>query len=331
MSTSINSNNNKAVLSHSKNDKHKGADNTTPTQANSRDDLAKGMRAGLWQAKLDLKVANRHAGARLVSCRRLGPLHVQKAFYPEGTDLAHLYILHPPGGLVSGDTLSITANIEENSRALITTPGAGRLYGARDGAVTQTQLNQLHVAKGASLEWFPMETLMYSRSYGVSKTRVDIEKGGKFMGWDISSLGLPASGQPFVEGELRQCFDIHYDGKIDWLERWRFNAADKAFLSSRAGLQNQSCNGVFIAGPFDDHAQDNDDLKAMVKEIHSLCEITREQEKGLAGVSQVSHWIVVRYLGHSTTHARDLFTQAWNLLRPQLLKRPACAPRIWTC
>ena len=303
------------------------------TQPNARDDLAKGMRAGQWQAKLGLKVANRKAGARLVSCRRLGPLHIQKAFYPEGTDLAHLYILHPPGGLVSGDTLTINAEVQEDSHALITTPGAGRLYGARDGAVTQTQLNQLHVAKDASLEWFPMETLMYSRSYGVSKTRVDIEKGGKFMGWDISSLGLPASGQPFVEGELRQCFDIHYDGKIDWLERWRFNADDKAFLSSQAGLQNQSCNGVFIVGPFinNNEQPDNHTTKELVKQIHALCETTREQEKGLAGVSQVSHWIVVRYLGHSTTHARDLFTQAWHLLRPQLLKRPACAPRIWTC
>jgi len=307
--------------------------NSKNKQLNSRDNLAQGMRAGQWQAKLDLKIANRNAGARLVSCRRVGPLHVQKAFYPEGNDLAHLYLLHPPGGLVSGDSLTINTKVSENSHALITTPGAGRLYGARKNTRTQTQLNQLHVASNASLEWFPMETLMYSRSYGVSKTRVDIDKGGKFMGWDICSLGLPASDQPFSEGELRQCFDIYYDGKINWLERWRFNANNKQFLSSHAGLQNQSCNGVFIAGPFisSEPNQENSITNDIIEQLHTLCCTSREQEKGLAGVSRVSHWVVVRYLGHSTTHARELFINAWNLLRPHLLNRPACAPRIWAC
>ena len=302
---------------------------------NSRDSLANGMRAGQWQAKLGLQVANRSAGARLVSCHRNGPLHIQKAFYPEGSDLAHLYVLHPPGGLVSGDSLTISVDVEKRSRALVTTPGAGRLYGAREDSETQVQMNQLTVSEGASLEWFPMETLLYSGSYGVSNTRVDIEQGGKFMGWDICSLGLPASGQPFEKGELRQCFDIYYSGKIDWLERWRFNADDKQFLSSNSGLQNQSCNGVFIAGPFlsasEAGSKDPLDTDELIKQLHSLCQIFRDEKKGLAGVSNVSHWIVVRYLGHSTTHARELFTSAWHLLRPSLLNRSACAPRIWAC
>ena len=317
---------------------HKNTEDETVNyelQSDSREGLAKSMKAGHWQAELNLKIENRSAGARLVSAHRKGPLHVQKAFYPEGRDLAHLYILHPPGGLVSGDTLTITTEVAQDSHALVTTPGAGRLYGARDDADTQAQINQLHVAQGASLEWFPMETLFYSRSYGVSKTRVDIDKGGKFIGWDICSLGLPASDQPFNHGELRQCFDIYYNGKVDWLERWRFNADDEKFLSSRAGLQGQSCNGVFIAGPFvnEDGLSVANDLinRELIEQLHGLCQSTQEQKKGLAGVSQVSHWLVVRYLGHSTTHARDLFTQVWELLRPLLLNRPACAPRIWAC
>lgn len=312
-----------------------GAELTQPESKNTRDQLADGMRAGQWQASLALKIENRQAGARLVSCHRLGPLHVQKAFYPEGRDLAHLYLLHPPGGLVSGDTLTIDAEVAKNSHALITTPGAGRLYGARRGAKTQTQLNTLTVSEGASLEWFPMETLYYSRSYGVSKTRVDIAEGGKFIGWDICSLGLPASEQPFVEGELRQSFDIYYNGKADWFERWRFNADDKAFLENPVGLSNQSSNGVFVAGPFLDDIGESEKTQTvsveLISQLQSLCERSKEQEKGLAGVSQVGHWVVVRYLGNSTTHARELFTQAWFLLRPHLLNRPACAPRIWAC
>ena len=146
------------------------------------------------------------------------------------------------------------------------------------------------------------------------------------MGWDICSLGLPASGKPFTEGELRQTFDLYYDGDIAWLERWRFNAKDTAFLSSRAGLNGYSANGVFVAGPFLDPI-----ANAVSEELRELCQSARSREQGLAGVSHVDRWVVLRYVGSSTTKARECFTQAWHLLRPLLLSRPACPPRIWAC
>ena len=293
---------------------------------NTRQQAATQMQAGKWQAQLDLRIENRPAGARLVSNHRQGPLHVQKAFYPEGSDLAHLYLLHPPGGLVSGDSLTINADVAENSAALITTPGAGRLYGARDSNKSQLQNNLLRVKSGASLEWFPMETLFYTRSKGQSKTRVEIDDGGKFIGWDICALGLPASGEPFVDGELSQVFEIVHKGKLEWLERWRFNAEDTEFLNSQAGLNGYSANGVFVAGPFDQPIS-NDDMT----ELHERCQQFRVNQQGLAGVTQVNQWLVCRYVGPSTTHARECFTQVWQNIRPILINRDACAPRIWAC
>lgn len=301
-------------------------DENRACERNTLQHAASQMQAGKWHAQLDLKIANRGAGARLVSYHRHGPLHVQKAFYPEGPDLAHLYLLHPPGGLVSGDSLTINASVAEQSAALITTPGAGRLYGARDTNKRQLQNNQLQVAAGASLEWFPMETLFYTGSKGQSKTRVDIDAGGKFIGWDICALGLPASNKPFVDGELSQVFEIYCDGKIEWLERWRFNANDLEFLNSKAGLNGGSANGVLVAGPFETPLPNE-----KMSEFHRLCERVKQGENGLAGVSHVKRWLVFRYVGSSTTHARDFFTQAWQCLRPNLINRDACAPRIWAC
>ena len=297
--------------------------------------LAQGMQAGQWDAQLDLEIANREQGARLTSCHRRGPLHVQKAFFPEGKDLAHLYILHPPGGLVSGDSLTVNARVGDGSHALITTPGAGRLYSARETSSVQTQNNILSISPEASLEWFPMETLFYSGSLGVSKTRIDIDQGGKFMGWDICCLGLPASEQPFVEGELRQRFEINYAGKADWFERWNFRADDLTFLNSKIGLQGNSCNGVFVAGPFSSDSNSGDSDPSIppetYQELQTLCQMFRDQNLGLAGVSFADKWLAVRYLGASAAHARDLFAKAWALLRPILLERQAVPPRIWKC
>lgn len=302
------------------------SENDLIERQNARSCAAKSMKAGEWHANLALTIEQRDAGARLVKCQRNGPLHVQKAFYPEGTDLAHLYILHPPGGLVSGDSLTIKAQVGLNSAALITTPGAGRIYGSRNSEINQIQQNRLTVAAQASLEWFPMETLFYSGSNGLSNTCIDIEEGGKFMGWDIASLGLPASDRPFKSGSLRQAIEITYNGELSWIERWRFDAKDKDFLNSAVGLNGYSANGVFVAGPYTEALP-----ASLMQELHSLCQSVTEQGHGAAGVTQINQWLVMRFVGTSTTHAREYFTQAWRKLRPALLNRDACPPRIWAC
>ena len=63
-----------------------------------------------------------------------GPLRVQRPFYPEGplpgaplsaaalAEPCHCCLLHPPGGLVSGDDLRITALVEPQAHVLLTTP-----------------------------------------------------------------------------------------------------------------------------------------------------------------------------------------------------------------
>jgi len=111
-----------------------------------------------WHARLELTLERNAMGTRLSRCRHNGPLYVQKPFYPEGREHAHLYLLHPPGGIVSGDFLDIDVTIKENAAALITTPGAARIYRARDEQPLQRQRISLRAANHATLEWFPLET-----------------------------------------------------------------------------------------------------------------------------------------------------------------------------
>ena len=57
-------------------------------------------------------------------------------------DCPHLYILHPPGGLVSGDNLRLQADMQENACAVLTTPSSGKFYRARDNGTLQVQHNR---------------------------------------------------------------------------------------------------------------------------------------------------------------------------------------------
>jgi urease accessory protein len=256
---------------------------------------------------------------RLSRCHHQGPLYVQKAFYPEGTDLAHLYLLHPPGGIVSGDALQIDIDCEANAQTLVTTPGAGRIYRARDTFPRQQQRVAINVAEGACVEWFPLETIVFDGACVELATTVNLARGGHYIGWEVTCFGLPASEAPLRHGSFRQRYRIMHDGMpvyVDGLDINQTNMTD--LLQGPATLRSNPVLGVFLAGPFDS-AQGT----ALVKTLRE----TPTDEPG--DVSLTGDFLVGRYLGDSAERARQLFGLWWQQVRPALLQRPACAPRIW--
>ena len=92
-----------------------------------------------WLARLHMSFATRQGRTLLHRTERQGPLSVQRAFYPETNGTAHLYLLHPPAGIVSGDELRISASLSADNQVLLTTPGANRFYRAR-GASSPAQI-----------------------------------------------------------------------------------------------------------------------------------------------------------------------------------------------
>ena len=56
-----------------------------------------------WRAKLYLKFVEENKKTVLKQRKHEGPLQVQKLFYPELDGTCHVYILHPPGGVVGGE------------------------------------------------------------------------------------------------------------------------------------------------------------------------------------------------------------------------------------
>ena len=59
-----------------------------------------------WHARLDLdyQLEQQRSVARF---RHDGPLRILQSLYPEGDAVCHNVLVHPPGGLVGGDTLDI--------------------------------------------------------------------------------------------------------------------------------------------------------------------------------------------------------------------------------
>ncbi|WP_425642195.1 urease accessory protein UreD [Marinomonas gallaica] len=275
--------------------------------------------ASQWQAYLNLGFTKSERGTVLKTCDHKGPLYVQKPFYPEGKETAHVYLLHPPGGLVSGDELVISSRQAPDTHVLITTPGAGRVYKARPDRTLQCQTTHLQVPAEAIMEWLPQETILYPDANTRLRNHVELHGNARFIGWEITCFGLPANKLDFGVGSADQSVQIRSDGRIRLRERLLVDEHSRDLMAGKAGLQGQPVNGLMIAGPF---VQDNE---ALIDALRELC----QADDSVAGATVVDEFIVIRSLGNDSEKMKRLFTHCWGVIRPALMGKPACAPRIW--
>ncbi|WP_281646294.1 urease accessory protein UreD [Parendozoicomonas sp. Alg238-R29] len=268
-----------------------------------------------WQAGLEVELRASDQKTILGRTRHYGPLRLQRPFFPEGRDLAHLYILHPPGGLVAGDRLQQSITVQPGAAGVVTTPAAGKVYFSQSGS-QQKQIIELKVGNDASLEWLPQETILYNGCAAAMETRVTLTGTARYIGWEIICLGRTASGEHFNQGSLLQTVRLERDGKPLFQERMHLEAGEYK-QSGLLGFHGRPVFGTMMATL---------DKEPDIEEWHS--QLNQDADHPIALTSR-NGVLLVRYLGYSSAKARALFEQAWQLCRPQVLGREACRPRIW--
>lgn len=289
--------------------------------------------ASHWHATLALTFAQTRRGCRLIHSAHQGPLYVQKPFYPEGADLAHVYLLHPPGGLVSGDRLSINVELQPAARVLLTTPGAGRVYRARRDRTLQQQRTTLVLGDNAVMEYLPQETIVYPSASAQLDTIIEMAPGSQFIGWEICCLGLPASDLRFSDGEIRQRLSIYAGNKPLLIERFELGDHSRSLYESVVGMRGQPVTALMVAGPFVDDTHTDARTESVTESLRaaiasSFC-TPGAHSASLCAVSSINGFIVARYLGGNADEAKRIFVIFWQILRPLLVGRGACVPRIW--
>jgi urease accessory protein len=262
-----------------------------------------------WQATLNIKFANRFNKTLLVHRDHKGPLTVQRPFYPEG-NVCHVYLLHPPGGIVGGDELTISINAEFNSHALITTPAAGKFYRS-DGLWASQKIN-IEVAEGAVVEWLPQETIIYEGAHLKSTININLADSARFIAWEILSLGRPASGEGFDYGAVDLNWQIRCEQRPLFLERLRLDAQ---VFASRWGLHSFSACGTFFA-----KSASKDSLTAVQNLIGN---------ETYRGVTLIDDILICRALDLRSDRLRAFFEQVWATVRPEIAGRQISTPRIW--
>jgi urease accessory protein len=278
-------------------------------QAQLASDVANDRAQHHWEAELTLGFAPRGHKTALVDCSHRGPLTVQRPFYPEG-GVCHVYLLHPPGGVVAGDQLSIDARAETGAQALITTPAAGKFY--RSGGDVARQTVNLTIADGASLEWLPQETIVYDGARLNANMLIDLAEQGHFVGWEISVLGRPAAGEGFTDGHAELHWRIWLDGRLFYLERQHWNA--QAF-QARWGLFGHSACGTMFVYP--------------ATPLHLAAVQALIGDAPNRGVTLIERLLICRALDGRADVLKVFFERVWGLVREDVVGKALCLPRIW--
>jgi urease accessory protein len=272
-----------------------------------------------WHARLHLDY--RQEAARTVArFRHDGPLRILQSLYPEGDAICHNVLVHPPGGLVGGDTLDIDIEAADGSHGLITTPGASRFY--RSEGELALQRTRIRLAKGARLEWLPLEAICYSGCQAENRLSIEAEPGAEMIGWDVTALGLPNANQPFERGTYLQ----HIEVPGVWLERGRIDAADHRLLQSPLGFGGHRCIAslFFVSGSPATRAR----REALLAHARALLEAHGLSDSAGA-TSPHPEIVVLRVLAPVVEPAMQLLREVWQAWRAELWQLPASSPRIW--
>ena len=274
-----------------------------------------GLNAG-WKAELYLKFIQENNKTVLNQRSHQGPLQVQKAFYPETNGACHVYILHPPGGVVGGDSFDVKIEVDPNAKVLITTPAAGKFYRSAGDEAYQKQT--IKVADHGVLEWFPSENIFFPGAKVKLETRIDLSLQSHFIGWDIMCLGRPSIGEVFSEGTLIQKLEIFRNGNAVRLDRLVINEND-LILDAKWGLGGKPVMGSLFCFT---------EEKKLVELLRNNISLSDKNE--LLSITYVDNIILCRCLGNSVESVKRKFINIWKILRVALRDHEAVIPRIWS-
>ncbi len=259
------------------------------------------------------------------------PLKLMRSF-AQASGHCELPLLHTAGGLVGGDQLQLTAELEPASRALITSVAAQKVYGTvrrsrrhPQGCWAQQQL-RFHLAAGSDLEWLPQELVLYADALYQQEMRVELAAGASFLAMEVVRLGRTAAEEQLQNGCWRSSINIQRLATATSPARWelvdRLELAGDA-LTAEHGMANEPVFGSLVwAAP----------QHLAAETLQLLLDQARAARSDLVGsmaCGPLEQGLVARYRGPSSQAARFWFCRLWALIREQRGLAAAELPRVW--
>ncbi len=234
---------------------------------------------------------------------------------------------------MGGDQLSIALDLKTNSRCLITSVAAQKVYGSigrsRLYPEGQWARQQVHctLAKSTDLEWLPQELVLYANALYEQQLTVQLPADASFLSAEIVRLGRTAAGETLQQGRWRSALSIcRRSDEPHQANRWemvdRLDLGGDA-LNDQHGLNKQPVFGSLVwAAP----------MPLSGDALAQLLELVRSDREGLEGTlrcSALDQGLVARYAGPSSRDARFWFSRIWARTRALRALSAPQIPRVW--
>ena len=227
-----------------------------------------------------------------------------------------LPILHTAGGLVGGDFLELEANLEKNSKVLLTTSSAQKVYGSvgrskiNPDGIFSKQKNLITILDNSHLEYLPQETIIFANGLYDQKFKISMSETSSFLFTDLIRLGRSSSGESIESGVFRSKLEILRNN--DLCDDWEY--VDQIELSkpsyeAKSGMDFMPVFGSLI------WICEKDFSKSKINDlVENIKKIFNGSENHLS-IGILENGISVRFLGSSSQDARKCFFCIWKQIR----------------
>jgi len=239
---------------------------------------------------------------------------------PAADDPVLAVLLTTSGGLVAGDRLDIAVRLTTGAAAHVTSSAAEKIY--RSLGPTTAIRQSFSVAAGATLEFLPLETILFDGARLCRETTIDLGPGAGFLGGDILVFGRRARGEGFTKGFLREVWQVRRDGRLVWGDALHLEDDLAGVIGDPACFDGAAAFATMILAPsgrdprgFLDHARTIQSASA----TGSL----------RSGVTAVAGLVIARWLAADAAALRRAYMDLACHLRQAAMGLPPRIPRLW--
>ena len=227
-----------------------------------------------------------------------------------------LPILHTAGGLVGGDFLGLDINLNCNSKVLLTTTSAQKIYGTvgrskvNPDGVFSYQNNNINIDENAHLEFLPQETIIFANGLFSQVTKIELDQNSSCLFSDLIRLGRSSAGESIQNGILKSKLIIKR--RNNEFEDWEFIdqiELNKLSFEAKSGMDNMPVFGSLIWICNKDFSKLK--IKKLIIEIKKIFKNSKNQ----LSLGILENGISIRFLGYSTQDARNCFFCIWKQIR----------------
>lgn len=244
-----------------------------------------------------------------------------KARFPRpGAGLFEAVLLNTAGGLTDGDELATDLTWGPDTRAIVTTQAAERIYRARAGAGPASIATRMRAGDNATAIWLPQASITFDGARLARRIDVDLQPSSRFFAIESLIVGRHAMGEIVTQGSISDRWCVRIDGRLVFADHFAIDDARHGNLASHlarpavTGGATCMATGVFVT----------DDDAGMLERFRQ-CIAT---SGAAGGASRVNGVTVIRFTAADSLALGNTVAAVVAALRGDL---GTDLPAVWRC